>query len=115
MRPFVLGRKVRSFQIAAQNLRAGSAGLTAPGDTHQRAVDGLHRRGDGGGQKCTHPFTRFMHCQSVQHVGRIIHDVHARAAVDVRIDIGRAKQLRIARRNARRNGFNRRNRAAFNA
>jgi hypothetical protein len=48
-----------------------------------------------------------MHRQGIQHVRCIIHHIHARAAVNVRIDIGRAKQFGIASGNARRDGLNR--------
>lgn len=61
VRPFVLRCKVRAFQIAAQDLRAGATGMTAPGNAPLRAMDRLQRSGDGGRQKRPHAFTRFVH------------------------------------------------------
>lgn len=44
---FVLWRKVGTFKIAAQYLRARTPGHTAPGDACERPVDSLQRCGDG--------------------------------------------------------------------
>ena len=113
MSTFILWREIGAFKIAPQYQGAGAAGKRAPGDTFQRTVDGLQRRGDGSREPGPHSLASFIHRQPVECFRCLVHHINTRAAVDMRIDVGRAKQIGIASGDANGNGLDGGDNASF--
>lgn len=61
-------------------------------------------RSDGSRQPEHRPLSTFM-CQPVERVRRLVHHINTRAAVNVNIDVSRAKQVGVASSYAGGNRF----------